>query len=65
MKRSSLQKEWENHKEREKEREREQTCTQDFACTRSFGMGLTSAEGQKLECFKLTANNIFISTMHI
>jgi hypothetical protein len=25
--------------------------------------GLTSAEGQKLECFKRTANNIFVSTL--
>jgi hypothetical protein len=30
-----------------------------IACARSFHAGLTSAEGQKLECFKLTANNIF------
>jgi hypothetical protein len=26
-------------------------------------MGLTSAEGQKLECFKSTANNISISNV--
>ncbi len=26
-------------------------------------MGLTSAEGQKQVCFKLTVNNIFISNM--
>ncbi len=30
-----------------------------ISCTRSFNVGLTSAEGQKLECFKRTANNIF------
>ncbi len=28
-------------------------------CTRSFGMGLTSRKGQKLECFKWTATKIF------
>jgi hypothetical protein len=26
--------------------------SQGFACTRSFYMGLASAEGQKLKCFK-------------
>ncbi len=31
---------------------------QSIACTRSFDKGLTSAEGQKLEYFKLAANNI-------
>jgi hypothetical protein len=40
---------------------REQTCTAwAFACARSFGIGLALADGQKLECFKLTVNNIFI-----
>jgi hypothetical protein len=33
-------------------------------CTRSMDIGLTRAEGQKLECFK-KANNIFVSTMKI
>jgi hypothetical protein len=28
-------------------------------------MGLTSAEGQKLECLKQTVNNVFISAMKI
>ncbi len=33
--------------------QREQTMQcQGFACTRSFDTGVTSAEGQKLECFK-------------
>jgi hypothetical protein len=31
-----------------------------IAFTRASDMGLTSAETQKLECFKLTANNFFI-----
>jgi hypothetical protein len=31
--------------------------------TRSFDMGLTSAEGQKLEDFKRASKNIFISTL--
>ncbi len=40
--------------------QREQTCTcQGIACTRSFDMGLTSAEGQKLGSFKWSANNTF------
>ncbi len=30
----------------------------DRTCTRSFKIGLKLAEGQKLECFKLTANDI-------
>jgi len=38
---------------------REQTCTW------SFYMGLTSAEGQKLECFKWTTNNVFKRSMKI
>jgi len=37
----------------------------DISFIRSFDLGLTSAEGQKLECFKWAANNIFISTMKI
>jgi hypothetical protein len=34
----------------------EQTCTAraSMACTRSFDMGLASAEGKQLECFKCT-----------
>ncbi len=32
---------------------------QGIACTWSFGMGLTSAEGQKLECLKRTATNFY------
>jgi len=58
---------------------REQTCTaralhalpghymhcQGIACTRLFGISLTSAVGQKLECFKSTTNNVFINTMNI
>jgi hypothetical protein len=36
-----------------------------IACTRSFHTGLTSAEGKNLECFKQSANNIFIITMKI
>ncbi len=35
------------------------------ACDMSFNMGLTSVEGQKLECFKSTTNNIIIATMNI
>ncbi len=31
-----------------------------IAFTRASDMSLTSAETQKLECFKLTANNFFI-----
>jgi hypothetical protein len=34
-------------------------------CSRSFDMGLTSADGKKLECFKWTAKYIFISVMKI
>jgi hypothetical protein len=33
-------------------RERANMHCQGIACTRSFDMGLTSADGQKLECFK-------------
>ncbi len=36
-----------------------------MACTRSFDTGLTSAEDQKLECFKWTATNIFLTSMKI
>jgi hypothetical protein len=32
---------------------------------KSFDTGLRSAEGQKVECFKGTVNNIFVSTMNI
>jgi hypothetical protein len=44
------------------QREREQTCTarQGIACTRSFCMGLTSAEDLKQECFKGTENDILM-----
>jgi len=38
---------------------------QGIAWTRLFDMGLTSAEDKKLACFKLTANNILITTMKI
>jgi hypothetical protein len=38
---------------------------QDIAYARSFSMGLTLADGKKLECFKLKANSIFISTEEI
>ncbi len=43
--------------------EREQTCT--AMHTQDTFVGLTSAEGQKLGCFKWKANYIFISTMKI
>ncbi len=36
-----------------------------IACTRSFYMGFTSAEGKKLECFKLTVNDISKFTMKL
>jgi len=36
-----------------------------IAWTGTFYMGLTSAEGQKLECFKQTANNISTTTVKI
>jgi hypothetical protein len=35
---------------------------QGIAWTCSLDMGLSSAEGQKLQSFKCAANNIFIST---
>jgi hypothetical protein len=38
---------------------------QGIACTESFDMGLTPAEGQKLECFKWTPNNTFIIALEI
>jgi hypothetical protein len=38
---------------------------QGIILTRSFCLRLTSAKGQKQECFKLAANYIFISTMQI
>jgi hypothetical protein len=38
---------------------------QGMPCTRLFYLGLTSAEGQKLECFKLTANAVFAITLQI
>ncbi len=37
-------------------------CT---AYTKSYDTGLTTAEDQKLQCFRWTANNIFIITMKI
>jgi hypothetical protein len=36
-----------------------------IACTRSFDMGLISAEGLKLECFKQIAINIYISAVKV
>ncbi len=36
-----------------------------ITCTRSFDMGLTSAEGLRLECFNLTVNNTFIINIKI
>jgi hypothetical protein len=45
--------------------ERANMHCQSIACTRSFDVGLTSAEGQKLECFKCTTNNIIIITLKI
>jgi hypothetical protein len=38
--------------------ERANMHLQGIACTRSFDISLTSVEGQKLDCFKLTAKNI-------
>ncbi len=38
---------------------------QGIACISSFDLGLLSADGQKLECFKWTTNNICESTMII
>jgi len=38
---------------------------QGIVYTRSFDMGIASAEGQELWCFRLAANNIFINTMKI
>ncbi len=42
---------------------REQHALNGNACTRSIEMGLTSAEGQKLQCFKITTNIIFIGNI--
>jgi hypothetical protein len=36
-----------------------------ITCTRPFYMGLTLAEGKKLECFEWAANNIFMSAVKI
>ncbi len=49
---------------------REETClSRDYmhciACTRSFDMGLASAEGQQLERFKGSTYDILMSTMKI
>jgi hypothetical protein len=52
-------------RERERERERANMHCLGIACTRSYYMCSTSAEGQKIECFKWTVNNIFICTMKI
>jgi hypothetical protein len=50
-----------SHREREIERERERgACTALTIC-----IGLSSAEGQKLECFKSTENNVFTSDMKV
>jgi hypothetical protein len=38
---------------------------QAIASTESLDIHLTSAESQKLECFKLTAKNIFKGTIKI
>ncbi len=46
------------------EREKNMHC-HSIKITRSFYVSLTSAESQKLECFKLMANNIFMSAMKI
>ncbi len=44
--------------------QREQTCTsRGFLHVSSFGMGLTSAQGQKLECLEIIINNIFINKL--
>ncbi len=45
--------------------ERANRHCQGIACTRTFYMGLTSAEDQKLECFESIAKNIFINNMKI
>jgi hypothetical protein len=39
-------------------KERASMHCQRIACTRSFDMGLQAAKGKKLECSKLTTNNI-------
>ncbi len=43
--------------------ERANMHCQGIACTRSFYVGLTSAGGKKLECFKRTVNKIFLNAM--
>jgi hypothetical protein len=54
------------HKYRSIHTHREQTyTTKTSTCTRSSDMGLTSPEGQKLECFESIAKNTFLSTMKI
>ncbi len=50
-----IYKEWANKK---------QALTK-HACTAPFCLGLTLAEGPKLECCKSTTNNIFISNLKI
>ncbi len=50
------ERERERKTERERERERANMHCQGIAYTRSFNMGLTSAECQKLECFKIIPN---------
>ncbi len=52
-----------NHRYLSIQRERANMHCKGTACTTSFDMGLTSAEGQKLECFKLMTNYNFISSM--
>jgi len=34
-------------------------------CTTFFDVALTATQGQKLECFNLTGNDLFISAMKI
>ncbi len=49
----------------ERERERAKMDCQNFTYTRAFDMGLTSAEGTKLECFKRSAKHILKSNMKL
>ncbi len=44
---------WENHRDHSMHTERATMQCRDIACARSFNTGLTSAEGQKPDCFKL------------
>jgi len=37
----------------------------DTHCTKFFDVALTTTLGQKLECFKLTGNDMFISNLKI